>query len=324
MSLRLLGALVLATALVACGAKEPEAAPAETRVFAADNGEVTIPKDPRRVVATGYAVPALIEADAALVGVSSWQRGVAMMTDQDRTTYEKLEKVAGESADETDYEKIALAKPDLIVIGVPKPVLGDVDLDRLRAIAPVVAIGPTTPDAWRELSRRQADAAGRTATFDQAKNAYTQKAEQLKIKYATVLKGKKFAHLGGYGQVEKGNFMREYAGSWGTNIAGDLGVEYYGEPKKKTGGSANVSEYVSIELLPENYRDADAISYTLEPDGTVGPAVKSVLDSPLWKSLPAVKAGQVFPIRYTQAATYESAALTLDSLDQALAPLLTR
>ncbi|MBB5833634.1 hypothetical protein [Kribbella italica] len=32
-----------------------------------------------------------------------------------------------------------------------------------------------------------------------------------------------------------------------------------------------------------------------------------MLDSPLWKSIPAVKAGQVYPVRYTQAATYESA-----------------
>ncbi|WP_433161646.1 ABC transporter substrate-binding protein [Kribbella sp. CA-247076] len=328
MSLRRFGALVvtgsLLAALAACGSSDPEPVAGETRVFAADNGDVTIPKDPRRVVATGYAVPALIEADAELVGISLFQRSVPMMSAQDKATYDELEKVAGETADETNYEKIALAKPDLIVIGVPTPVLDDIDLDRLKAIAPVVAIGPTVPKAWRELSRRQSDAAGRLETFDQARTAYEKKAGELKAKYAAVLADTRFAHVGGYGQVAKGNFMREFGGSWGTNIAEDIGVKYYGQVKKPGEGSLAVSEQVSIELLPTDLRDAEVITYTLEPDGSVGPAVQFVMNSPLWKALPAVKAGRAYGIRYTQASTYESAQLTLDALDQALAPLLTR
>jgi iron complex transport system substrate-binding protein len=74
----------LAAALVlvsGCGSGTGESGGSgKTRTFAADNGSVTIPADPRRVVATGYAVPALIEADAALVGVSGWKRGLPMMT----------------------------------------------------------------------------------------------------------------------------------------------------------------------------------------------------------------------------------------------------
>lgn len=92
--------------------------------------------------------------------------------------------------------------------------------------------------------------------------------------------------------------------------------------KKKGPGSQSVSEYPSIEELPASLGEADAITYTLQPDGSVGAAVKYVLDSPLWKNLPAVKAGNAFPVRYTQAATYPAAMLTLDSLDAALAPLL--
>ena len=115
--------------------------------------------------------------------------------------------------------------------------------------------------------------------------------------------------------------MREYDKSWGTNIAQDIGVTYPGQPKHPGEGSAAVSEQVSIELLPDDLKDADVITYTLEPDGSVGPAVKFVLDSPLWKSLPAVKAGRAIGVRYTQAATYETALQTLGALDQALAPL---
>jgi iron complex transport system substrate-binding protein len=298
-----------------------DAAASATRVFTADNGDITIPAEPQRVVATGYAVPVLIEADAALVGISTWPRGTALMTADDLATYESLEKIGGAMAAETNYEAIAAVQPDLIVIGVPQPVLADIDMERLESIAPVVAIGPTLPDAWRELSRQQADAAGVVADFDVIKAEYEAKAADLKTKYATALADLQFGHLGGYGEVAKGNFHREFAGSWGTNIAQDMGVVYYGEVTEKGPGSAAVSEYPSIEQLPESFAEADAITYTVQADGTPAEAVQYVLDSPLWSSLPAVQAGRVYPIRYTEAATYASAMKTLDAVDQALAPL---
>lgn len=294
----------------------------DTRVFHADNGDITIPTKPQRVVATGYAVPVLIEADAPLVGISSWQRGLPMMTAADRQTYRDLTKIAGETADTTNYEAIASADPDLIVIGVPAPVLGDIDMDRLAEIAPVVAIGPSLPKDWRTLSRRQADAAGRSDYFQAAKTSYEQKAAKLRKKYAGVLDGMQFGHLGAYGEAAKGTFQREFSGSWGTNIAEDVGVNYYGEVAEKRGGSSDVSEYPSMEQIPASFLEADAITYTLENDGSTSEGVQKVLDSPLWKNLPAVKNGKVFGLRYTEAATYESAERTLDEIDKALAPLL--
>jgi len=325
---RLAGALALTFALVTgCGSTDSgteSAAVAETRVFAADNGQITIPAAPKRVVATGYAVPALIEADTPLVGISSWRRGLAMMTEEDLETYNGLEQVAGERAAETNYEAVAKVKPDLIVIGVPKPALADLDMKRLESIAPVVVIGPTVPSAWRELSRRQSDAVGRLGDFEAAKTAYEKRAAELTEKYKGALDGVKFGHVGAYGDVAEGTFHREFAGSWGTNIASDIGVTYYGEVKEKGGGAADVSEYPSIEELPASFAEADAVTYTLENDGSVSKPVQYVLDSKLWKNLPAVKAGKVFPLRYTEAATYGSALKALDSIDQALAPLLDR
>ncbi|GII88799.1 hypothetical protein Ssi03_67890 [Sphaerisporangium siamense] len=331
---RLAGALALSLALVVgCGSAGStgsgdsagaQSGAAQTRVFTADNGDVTIPVAPKRVVATGYAVPALIEAGAALAGISTWRRGLPMMTAQQRATYDGLTKIAGETAAETNYEAIAAAKPDLIIIGVPKPVLAEINLDRLKSIAPVVAIGPTIPSAWRERSRLQADAAGRLDHFEATKTTYEKKAAELAAKYKSALDGVKFGHVGAYGDVAEGTFHREFAGSWGTNIAQDIGVNYYGEVKKKEGGAGDVTEYPSIEELPESLGEADAITYTLEADGSVSDAVQYVLDSKLWKNLPAVKAGKVFPLRYTEAATYGSALTTLDAIDQALTPLLDR
>lgn len=319
------GAVLALGAVAGCGAGADDGASANdgaTRVFTADNGDVTIPADPQRVVATGYAVPVLIEADAPLVGISTWKRGEPMMSDEDLATYNELPKVAGESAAETNYEAIAEAKPDLIVIGVPAPVLKDVDVERLESIAPVVAIGPTVPSAWRELSRQQADAAGALENFDALKAEYEEKAAQLAEKYESVLPSLKLAHVGSYGEVENGNFQREFDGSWGTNVINDIGGHYYGEVKEKGEGSRAVSEYPSIEELPSAFAEADAITYTVNADGSLPESVKYVTNSELWKNLPAVKKDMTFPIRYTEAATYGQAMLALDALDESLAPLL--
>lgn len=304
--------------LSACGSSDEGDDKAETRVFTADNGKITIPADPERVIATGYAVPVLIEADADLVGISEWSRGVPMMTEDDLETYEELPKVAGEQASSTNYEAIAEADPDLIVIGVPQPALVDIDMKKLESIAPVVVLGPSRPDAWKELGAKQADAAGATEGFDEAKATYESKVAELKAEHADQLADLKFGHVGAYGEVSSGEFQREFAGSWGTNIASDLGVTYYGEVAKPGPGSAAVSEYPSIEQLPDSLGEADVISYSLDVDGKVGASVQYVLDSKLWKNLPAVKADRVMPIRYTEAATYTQALKTLDSVDQAL------
>ncbi|MFE9664765.1 ABC transporter substrate-binding protein [Streptomyces sp. NPDC005955] len=321
----LAGALALSLALTGCGSSDDEKgsdAKDETRVFAADNGKITIPAKPKRVVATGYAVPVLIEAGAPLVGISSWKRGEPMMNEKDLAAYKKLTKVAGEQAAETNYEAIAEADPDLIVIGVPAPVLGDIDVKRLESIAPVVAIGPTVPSAWRELSHKQADAAGALKQFDSVKATYEAKAGEIAKKYESVLPKLKLGHVGAYGEVAKGNFHREFGRSWGSNIAEDIGAKYYGKVKKAGPGSQSVSEYPSIEELPESLGEADAITYSVQADGSVPEPVKYVMDSKLWKNLPAVKAGKTFAFRYTEAATYGQGVQTLDAIDKAFAPLL--
>lgn len=321
---RATGALAVASlglALSGCWAGEESAEASgegETVTFTADNGEIKIPADPERVVATGYAVPVLLEVDAPLVGISEWGRGTALMTEDDLATYEETEKIMGETADSINYDAVEKVDPDLIILGVPLPVLGDVNMERLEAVAPVVVVGPNRPDDWKELGARQAEAAGATESYEENKADYEERVDELEIKYADVLDGLDFGHVGAYGDITAGEFHREFAGSWGTNIAGDIGVEYYGEVQDPSdGGSAEVSEYSSIEQLPESLGDADVITYTLATDGSVPEPVQYVLDAPLWKNLPAVKSGNVIGLRYTEAATYQSALQTLDAIDEA-------
>lgn len=299
------------------------AASGETRSFAADNGNVTIPVHPQRIVATGYAVPVLLESQAPLVGISDWSRGVSMMSPEVKKKYDTTPRVSGGAAAETNYEAIAKADPDLIVISVPKAVLGDLKMDRLTAIAPVVVIAPTTPDAWKKLSERQLDAAGRQDDLKKAKDAYEAKANELKTKYAPALTKLKFGHFSDSEAQGSDKFTREYAHSWGTNIAQDVGVNYDGHVAKATGGSGDSSEALSLEQITSTFGKEDAITYTSDPSGPT-PMVQKVLSSPLFAQLPAKKNNRVFPLPYTAAASYGAAMMTLDGIDKAFAPLLTQ
>lgn len=328
----LAGAVALALALTACGSSDSDSADGnasdtsgqKTREFTVGEEKVTIPADPERVVATGYAVPTLIEADAPLVGISSWKRGEPMMDSEEKATYDELPKIAGELASETNYEAIAEAEPDLIILGVPIPVLGDVDMDRLKSIAPVVAVGPMVPSEWREVSRQHADAAGVLENYENSEGEYEAKAAELEKKYAEALDGLEFGHVGSYGDTSKGTFQREFNGSWGTNAAQDVGADYVGEPKEPGPGSRSVSEYPSLEELSDSLGSSDVVTYSVNADGSVPDAVQAALDSKLWKNLPAVKDKKAFPIAYTEAATYGDAMMTLDAIDKSFAPLLDK
>ncbi|MBZ6227690.1 ABC transporter substrate-binding protein [Streptomyces olivaceus] len=328
----LAGAVALAVALTSCGSSDSDSSAGDasdksgqkTREFTVGDEKVSIPADPERVVATGYAVPTLIQADAPLVGISSWKRGEPMMDSKEKAAYDKLPKVAGELASETNYEAIAEAEPDLIVLGVPVPVLGDIDMDRLKSIAPVVAVGPMVPSEWREVSRKHADAAGVLNNYEKAEDAYDAKAAELKKKYADALDGLKFGHVGSYGDTSKGTFQREFNGSWGTNAAQDVGADYVGKPKEPGPGSKSVSEYPSLEELSDSLGASDVITYSVNTDGSVPDAVQAVLDSKLWKNLPAVKNRRALPVAFTEAATYGDAMKTLDAIDKSFAPLLDK
>ncbi|GEL23076.1 hypothetical protein PSU4_20300 [Pseudonocardia sulfidoxydans NBRC 16205] len=319
-----LAAAALLGLVAACGTDTAPAGQAgtATRVVQADNGNITVPERPQRIVATGYAVPTLLDAGAPLVGISAFARALPFLDADERRTYDTLPHIAGDTNTDVNMEAIAALDPDLIVLGVPKPALESFDLERLSAIAPVVAIGPEIPSQWRDLSERQAAAAGAEAGFDAARAAYDARAAELRTKYQGVLPALEFGHVGSYGQVSQGTFAREFTNSFGTNIAHDIGVNYYGQVREPGPGAKAVSENVSLEEIVTSLGEADAITYSVNPDGSVPDAVRQVLDSQLWAQLPAVQAGRAFPVRLTEATTYGGARKTLDAIDQALSPLL--
>jgi iron complex transport system substrate-binding protein len=78
------------------------------------------------------------------------------------------------------------------------------------------------------------------------------KAAELNAKYAGVVPQLRSGHVGSCGQIADGTFQREFNWSWGTNVPNDIGANYYGAVKNPGPGSQAVSEYPSIEEIPDS------------------------------------------------------------------------
>lgn len=310
--------------LAGCGSDsgdEAESA-AATRTFEAQNGAVEIPADPQRIVACGYATLPLIQAGADLAAVCEWTREIENMDEETLAAYEALPKVAPDgSVAALDYEAVTAARPDLIILGVPARAREELDMAKLEALAPVVFLGPTDPGQWRELGEQYADAAGVADAYGEFKQDYEARAAEISQAYAGTLGDLKFAGLCSACGIEPGEFFREYASSYTTNLFDDLGLEFPGEPADPEDVHG---EYLSLEQMPANLADADVIVYGVDADGSVPPELQAVFDSPLWQNLPAVRAGNLVPVRHANAATYETALLALESIDTGLAALPER
>ncbi|WP_455900682.1 ABC transporter substrate-binding protein [Rhodococcus gordoniae] len=313
-------AALLAVGLVGCSSdSESGTDSAPTRTFEAQNGSIEIPADPQRIVSCGYATLPLIQAGANLAAVCEWSRELDNMDEETLAAYEALPKVAPDGAvSELNYEAVTAADPDLIIMGVPARVKEQVDVAKLEALAPVVFVGLTVPGEWRELGEQYADAANVSDSYGEFKEEYEARAAEIADKYAGSLGDLKFAGVCGVCGTQPGEFSREYASSYTTNLFDDLGLDFFGEP---TDPESVHAEYLSVEQLPENLGEADVIVYGVEADGSLPPELEELFASPLWQDLPAVKAGNLVAVKHSSAATYETALLALDSIDVELEKL---
>ncbi|MBB3037937.1 ABC transporter substrate-binding protein [Hoyosella altamirensis] len=326
----LAAASLLALGLAACGndgdgtsatadSADVAATSDSTRTFEAQNGSIEIPAEPQSIVACGYAVLPLIQAQANLSAVCEWTREIDSMAEETRAAYDALPKIAPDGAAQSiNYEAVAAAEPDLIIMGVPIRAKESLNMEALEALAPVVFLGPTTASDWRELGEQQTDAAGVAQNYGPFKETYDARATEIAEKYKDSLGSLKFAGVCDICGANAGEFVREYADSYTTNLFADLGADFPGQPDDD---SIEHAEYASYERIPELLGDADVIVYAVQEDGTVTEELEELMNSDLWQSLPAVQSGNLIPVRHGHAATYQTAVLALDSIEESLETL---
>lgn len=299
------------------GAPEPAQA-SGTRTFQADNGPIVIPVKPQRVVTIAGAIPYVLKVGVKPVAttVMSFDDGTLRQwyTAPELAAFDAAPKVG--NGPNLDFEAIASARPDLIVINVPKVAWPRFNAERLTSIAPTVFIELDTTK-WKEFSQRLADAVGAAGAFDEQRTAYEKKTAELKSKYTGKVGSMTFAVVNRWSTSDTGSFAREYAQSYCGTHATDAGLQIPGTAAV----AGNPFEDVSMELLGQLAR-FDALIYPLNADGSVKGTFVPVAESNAWKALPEVAAGRAVGVVCSAAMIDYRAGLTyLDSLDKALGTL---
>lgn len=283
--------------LVGCsggGEAADSATAADTRTVTDATGtEVEVPADPQKIVTLHYAGTQALQD---LGGEPSGQ-GPFPETGVPEDRVEALKKIPLVSGEEPDLEKVAEAEPDLIL----SPNTNDpAVIEQLNEIAPVFQFTLRGGDRanWTQRVEEVAEATNRTDNLEKLDSDFKAEQERIAKDNADAIKGKKVAVVS--------SFKENTAFIWGgDNMTGTLlkplGFEWSSdedamvkENAKKTDPPEPEAE-ISAELLDKALGDADIIFVTSDLRGQYDELTKDLIDSAVFKELPAVKAGQVYP-----------------------------
>ncbi len=179
-------------------------------------------------------------------------------------------------------EQIMGFEPDLIILHTAHYADNGV-YDNYSKIAPTFVFNNAAGDLAGSIAKL-GELLGKEEEAKQALADYEQKKEEARAKLASITEGKKavlinFNAKGMY--LIGGNYFGGYV------LANELGIR-----KSKLVETKN-SVDASMEILPE--LDADFI-FTIDYAGSGAVNIKELTDNEIWRSMPAVKAGQVFEV----------------------------
>ncbi len=254
--------------------------------YQSETGPVEIPANPTRIVALTNA-PNVLSLGVTPVGVDQWTAGSPLFTD-------KLKGVAVVTED--DPESIAAQTPDLIIAGSTTK-----NLDQLSKIAPTVVY------TWGKLNYldQQVEIGKLLGKEDEAKawvDDFTKRAsdlgDKIKAKYGEDVSVAVLEVDGKNAYVLGDSWAR------GTEILYQA-MKLKMPDKIKEAVKADGYYSLSLEVLPEYTGDFIALSRKLD-------ASNEIVDSAVWKKIPAVEQGHV--IEFESAAASYSDPTTLEHL----------
>ena len=283
---------------------------ATTRIIDAANGQVEIPVHPERTVALdSYSAAAMADIGVVPVGVPEFDLDGYMFVYK-----EALADIPTTGpVNEPDLEAVLLLEPDLILC-ITAP-WGTDNLEALQAIAPTVLADYTVPNAWKALTDIFADAAGAQEGLDKIKEEYANRIEELRTTYQETLAKTTWAVAIGWG-VQDGMFSLYFPDSPPGAILTDLGVTWVDAARDGTGGN----EQISLEEA-QVLETADVILTYGTRDGEAEESSQTMLDTPGFQNLPAVKNDHVYIWRLVVPASYGEALVFLDQIEGVLQDL---
>ncbi|OWA37970.1 ABC transporter substrate-binding protein [Saccharibacillus sp. O16] len=254
--------------------------------YQSETGPVEIPAHPARIVALTNA-PNVLSLGVTPVGVDQWTGASPLFTD-------KLKGVA--IVTEDDPESIAAQAPDLIIAGSTTK-----NLDQLSKIAPTVVY------TWGKLNYldQQVEIGKLLGKEDEAKawvEDFTKRASdigaKIKAKYGDDVSVAVLEIDGKNAYVMGDSWAR------GTEILYQA-MKLKMPDKVKQAVAKDGYYSLSLEVLPEYMGDFVAVSRKMD-------AANEIMDSEVWKKIPAVEKGHV--IEFESAAASYSDPMTLENL----------
>ena len=304
--------LVAALGLAACGSDSSDsddgsASEATTRtVEDTVLGTVKdVPVKPKRVVALWRTGGEL--ADLGVTPVGGLEEEF-LPEELDPQAYERVKDVPTVgTTDGVDVEKVIALKPDLI-LGMDNGGL-TIDYKELAEVAPTVILKIAEPtDVWNNYPK-VADLVGLTSDFEK-------KDAEIKSQLADI----KEEHGDKVGQLEATSFGA-FDGTIYVDTSKSLGytrIDAAGFGYNPT--YTDNPERYTTELSSENLAslaDQDIIFYDATIDGKPTPGTDKILQLASFKRLPAVQAGNVFPLTSGTIYTFPAAQGQVDDLREA-------
>ncbi|WP_339304838.1 ABC transporter substrate-binding protein [Paenibacillus sp. FSL R5-0519] len=189
-----------------------------------------------------------------------------------------------------DFEAMLSARPDLILLAFPN-YANDGNYDKFSSIAPTYVFGPDAPDQWREALRTIGKLTGKETEAENILNDY---ADKVKDAQAT-LKAAIGEETVGFVRVRSNKEIRLYGGPGGyvgNVLYTDLGLNPPQITKDLAWGEDSSMAVISLEVIPEI--QADHLFITYDEGGK--DLAQELLNSSVWKSLPAVKNNRVYEV----------------------------
>ncbi|MFC0332687.1 iron-hydroxamate ABC transporter substrate-binding protein [Paenibacillus sepulcri] len=267
------------------GTDTPNEAQTEKIVTDAMGHEVTIPADPQRILAS-YLEDHLVAL--GIKPVAQWSIGPESVQDYLQGDLKGIPIISYD----LPLEAVASFSPDLILIGSESQVQKGL-YEQYAKIAPTYVIGDEINKDWRKTLLKIGELLGKTEAAEQALKDYDQKVADTKAKLQQSIGTQSAAILW---LVQKQFYIVDETRSSGAVLYGDLGMTPPNLVSDITAEQKATWSPVSLEKLAG--LNADHI-FLVNSDKTT-----ETLDSPIWKNLPAVKAGHVYEMPSTSSWLY--------------------
>lgn len=317
--LKIVGIGILTIALAACGQQDSSQGDSSTKK--ADNGteeaatrtltdamgnEVTIPANPKRIIAS------YLEDNLVALGV----KPVAQWSVNDGQSIQGylqdgLKEIPTIPHD-LPFEAVQEMQPDLIIMDSASMVEGG-KYEQYNQIAPTYVIGTEENNDWRLELTKVGEILGKEEEAKKVLEDYDKKAAEAK---ATIEEKVGNPSVAAVWLVGGKFFMVSETLSSGAVMYGDLGLKVPSVVKEISAKATGNWSEISLEKLAQ--LDADHL-FLINSDKATGSAP---LSDALWKSIPAVKAGNVYEFSPADSWLYTGAIANGQIIDDILESLV--